>query len=80
MVAAHVDYAGKGSRDAKGTGSKVADRFNIPLSDLCHKLQHAKGWRWFEKNILRGRSAEKLSEDYWRLWPGRARWEAKNGA
>jgi len=78
MVAAHVDYAGKGSRDAKGTGTKAADRFQIPLSDNCHRLQHNKGWPWFEKNIL-GRRAETLALSYWQLWPGRRAWEAKNG-
>lgn len=79
MVAAHVDYAGKGTRDAKGTGSKASDRFCIPLSDNCHRLQHAKGWPWFERNILKARGVD-LAGDYWHMWPGRRAWEAKIGA
>lgn len=77
MIAAHVDHAGKGTPDAKGTATKVADKFNIPLTDRCHQLQHSKGWPWFEKNILKA-SAITLAEDYWRAWPGRVAWEAKN--
>lgn len=73
---AHVDYAGKGTRDAKGTGTKASDRYCIPLSDLCHKLQHDKGWPWFEKNIL-GRRGEDISNDLWRDWPERRAWERK---
>jgi len=79
MVAAHVDYAAKGTRDAKGTASKVADRWNIPLSDNCHRLQHSKGWPWFEKNIL-GRRADTLAAAYWNVWPGRIAWERKQAA
>lgn len=71
MIAAHVDHAG-----GKGVGTKVADRHCIPLSDLCHKLQHQKGWRWFERNILR-ESAVTMAGDYWHLWPGRRVWERK---
>lgn len=78
IIAAHVDYAGKGTRDAKGTGTKAADRWCIPLSDLCHKLQHSKGWPWFDKNILgHAGAAEEIAGDYWHLWPGRIAWERK---
>lgn len=71
MVAAHVDYAAKGTREAKGTATKVADRWAIPLSWLCHLLQHEKGWPWFDKNILGGPGeAEILAQAYWRLWKG----------
>lgn len=76
MVAAHVDYAGKGTPDAKGTGTKAADRFCIPLSDECHKLQHAKGWPWFDIQVLRRAGAgETLAAAYWQAWPGRRAWE-----
>lgn len=71
IVAAHVDYAAKGTREAKGTSTKVADRWAIPLSDLCHKLQHDKGWPWFDFEILgRAGAAELMAAEYWRLWKG----------
>lgn len=75
---AHVDGAGKGTRDAKGMSTKAADRFCIPLTDPCHQLQHTKGWPWFIANMLRGRDPIQLSEAYWKAWPGRAKWEAQN--
>lgn len=78
MRSAHVDYAAKGTPDAKGTASKVADRWCIPLSDLCHLLQHQKGWPWFDANILPAK-AELLAAEYWVRWPGRAKWERENG-
>jgi hypothetical protein len=71
MVAAHVDYAAKGTEEAKGTGSKVADRWAIPLSWLCHTLQHDKGWPWFDITILgRAGAGEIMAAEYWRLWKG----------
>jgi hypothetical protein len=70
---AHVDHAG-----SKGMGTKVADSNCIPLSDNCHQLQHRIGWRTFETTYLPGKDAVKLSEEYWRAWPGRAKWEAQN--
>jgi hypothetical protein len=75
---AHVDFAAKGTPDAKGTASKVADRWCIPLTDPCHDLQHTKGWPWFITNILK-RDPEKLAAAYWKAWPGRAKWENENG-
>jgi hypothetical protein len=72
---AHADYAGD-----KGMATKVSDRFCIPLSDNCHRLQHAKGWPWFDLHILGGVSRGlMLSQEYWRAWPGRAKWESENG-
>lgn len=80
IQSAHVDYAGKGTPDAKGTASKVADRWAIPLSETCHMLQHNRGWPWFDLNILgRAGAAEIMASEYWRLWPGRAAWERANG-
>lgn len=80
IQSAHVDYAGKGTPDAKGTGTKAADRFCIPLSETCHMLQHNRGWPWFDTTILgRAGAAEIMASEYWRLWPGRPAWEAKNG-
>lgn len=71
MQSAHVDYAAKGTPEAKGMGTKVADKWQIPLSLLCHKLQHDKGWPWFDKNILGGpKAGEQMAAEYWRLWKG----------
>lgn len=71
MEAAHVDYAGKGTPDAKGMGSKVADRWQIPLSHNCHRLQHTKGWPWFDQHILGGiERGAMMASEYWRLWKG----------
>jgi len=68
---AHVDYAGD-----KGIGTKVADSNCIPLSDNCHRLQHDKGWRWFDERILGGPGRGlMMAQEYWRAWPGRAAWE-----
>jgi len=76
---AHVDYAG-----TKGIGTKVDDRFCIPLSDYFNKTQHAIGWHTFETRYLNGPgSGLMLSNEYWAAWPGRSRWEseleARNG-
>ena len=78
-VAAHVDYAGKGTPDAKGMGTKAADRWLVPFSVICHKMQHDLGWPEFERRFLGGEgSAEKLAARLWQLWPGRRAWEAKH--
>lgn len=75
MRSAHVDYAGD-----KGMGSKVSDRFCIPLSDNCHRLQHTMGWKSFDERVLGGASRGlMLSQEYWLAWPGRAKWENENG-
>jgi hypothetical protein len=71
---AHVDYAAKGTPDAKGTATKVADRWCIPASDNCHQLQHNIGWPEFEKRFLPAK-ADLLAAEYWTRWPGRAKWE-----
>ncbi|MBB4618643.1 hypothetical protein [Sphingomonas abaci] len=68
-VAAHVDHAG-----GKGTSTKVADRYCIPLCDSCHKQQHALGWRSFEQG-LPGHDAVAISETFWSKWPERGAWE-----
>lgn len=74
VVAAHVDHAGQGTPDAKGTSTKVADRWCIPLCDECHKRQHSTGWLTFEKSLPYG-SAVALAARYWSEWPGRVAWE-----
>lgn len=73
MTAAHVDHAGD-----KGMGTKVSDRFAIPLC-LGHAMrQHQRGWLTFEKECLGGKSAVAMSEAYWKAWPGRRAWEESN--
>ena len=66
---AHVDHAGD-----KGVGTKVSDRFCIPLCPECHACQHSEGWLTFEKKLDQG-SAVALSGLYWTDWPGRREWE-----
>jgi hypothetical protein len=75
IEAAHVDHAG-----GKGIGSKVADRFCLPLSEACHRLQHTIGWKSFEAKFLPGKDAVLLTLRYWAAWPGKHAWEAKNGS
>lgn len=80
IQSAHVDHAGKGTPDAKGTSSKVADRFCVPLSIGCHQHQtDVIGWTEFEMT-LPGGSAEALANEYWNAWPGRAAWERQLAA
>lgn len=80
IQSAHVDGAGKGTRDAKGLGSKVSDRFCVPLSLGCHQHQtDVVGWSEFEMT-LPGGSAEALAVQYWEAWPGRAAWERELAA
>ncbi|WP_066795233.1 DUF968 domain-containing protein [Sphingomonas soli] len=72
IISAHVDYAG-----GKGMGTKVADRFCIPLCMEHHRVQHQHGWPAFEANFkINGLEASKA---YWAAWPGRAKWEAEHG-
>jgi hypothetical protein len=73
IQAAHIPVPGE-----KGTGTKVADRHAIPLSENCHRLQHNLGWRTFASRFLAGREPIALADSYWFLWPGRAAWERKN--
>lgn len=80
IEAAHVDCAG-----GKGTGTKVADMFALPLCQRHHDEQHGKigtfsqrgGWKTFQ--LKYGLDAVKEAQAYWRAWPGRARWESENG-
>lgn len=75
IEAAHVDYAGD-----KGMGTKVSDRFAIPLCTGHHAYQHTIGWAPFERECLAGGEGAALqaADAYWRNWPGRIAWEAKN--
>lgn len=74
IIAAHVDHAGQGTRDSKGTGTKAADRHCIPLCNECHRRQHNHGWPRFEQS-LPGKDAPALAARYWQEWPGRLAWE-----
>lgn len=73
MHAAHVDHGGD-----KGMGTKVSDRFAIPLCAGHHNRQHSRGWPTFERECLGGKSAVAMSEAYWNAWPGRAQWEVEH--
>jgi hypothetical protein len=76
VEAAHVDYAG-----GKGVGSKVADRYAVPLCGGPaghHAEQHRRGWKTFERQYFGEEGyALKAAEAYWRAWPGRIAWERK---
>lgn len=76
IESAHVDYAG-----GKGMGTKVADRFAIPLCSEHHAHQHAIGWPCFERTCLAGEgSAVVAAALFWRKWGGRPAWETKHAA
>lgn len=73
IEAAHVDYAG-----GKGIGTKVADRYAVPLCSYHHQLQHNSGWPPFERAIFSIEGfAKAAAEALWRAWPGRMAWERK---
>jgi hypothetical protein len=76
IQAAHVPH-----KASKGIGTKAADKWMIPLSENCHlHTQHKRGWQTFAAEYLGGRDPVELAAEYWRAWPGRAKWEARNGA
>ena len=75
MQAAHVPHAA-----SKGTGTKAADRWAIPLTVGCHiNTQHIIGWPEFASRYLGRRDPTALAAEYWAAWPGRAKWEQDNG-
>lgn len=73
IEAAHLDFAGD-----KGMGTKVSDKFAVPMCSAHHRLQHAIGWQSFMAAML---TNEKQLLDaagfLWARWPGRAQWERK---
>lgn len=77
IVPAHLDWAG-----GKGMGSKVADRYCVPMCGLGHHArQHSIGWDSFMAEM--GVTREQLllgSAKFWNAWPGRAAWERKQEA
>lgn len=74
-----IQAAHTGHKGSKGMGTKAADRYCIPLSEVCHRTQHLIGWQSFAAKFLRGAEPVVLSLRYWAAWPGRAKWEEKNG-
>lgn len=71
--AAHLDFAGD-----KGLSTKVSDSFAVPMCGKHHRLQHNKGWITFLR-LMKATKEQLLAaaDRYWRSWPSRARWEAK---
>lgn len=71
MEACHVDSAGD-----KGMGTKVSDRFAVPMCSAHHAESHEIGAQTFQVhhrvNLL------KAAETYWNKWPGRHEWEQAN--
>jgi len=61
----------------KGIGTKSRDQYAIPLSERCHKRQHAIGWPRFALTFLQA-EPRALADAYWRAWPGRRSWVEKN--
>lgn len=71
--ACHVDHAGD-----KGVGTKVSDRFAMPMCDGAHGEQHRIGWRSFEQ--AHGLDAIAVASAFWSAWPGRVAWERERAA
>lgn len=73
IQAAHVPH-----KASKGTATKAADQWAIPLSEGCHlHTQHSRGWQTFARLYLGGRDPVALAAEYWRAWPGRIAHERK---
>lgn len=72
IEAAHTYGAGD-----KGIGTKNSDQFAIPLCSRHHRIQHDRGWRTFENEHGLALPAPDMAKIYWRNWPGRKSWEAK---
>ena len=77
IQACHLDWAGD-----KGTGTKVSDRYALPMCGLGHHArQHSIGWDSFMAE--RGVTREELmrgAAKFWHAWPGRPAWERKQVA
>lgn len=77
IVPAHLDFAG-----GKGTATKVADRYCVPMCGLGHHArQHGIGWDTFMAEM--GVKREDLmlaAARLWNAWPGRIAWERKQAA
>lgn len=77
VQAAHLDFAGD-----KGIGTKVSDRYALPLCALGHHArQHGIGWDSFMAEM--GVTREELlvgAARFWNAWPGRPAWERRQAA
>lgn len=70
--ACHWDQAGD-----KGVGTKVSDRWALPMCDEHHRIQtDVAGWPNFQ--IQHGFNAKAVCEAFWQAWPSRAKWEREN--
>lgn len=63
---------------SKGMATKCRDSVALPLSAMCHSMQHSWGWITFARLYLQADPLE-LAAAYWKAWPGRRAWEEKNG-
>jgi hypothetical protein len=73
MEAAHLDFAGD-----KGMGTKVSDRFAVPMCANHHWLQHRYGWDTFlTSQHATKEMALNAAAKFWREWPQRLAWERK---
>ena len=73
IEAAHLDFAG-----GKGIGTKVADKFAVPMCAGHHRMQHKLGWQTFM--VTMKASAHELltiAQRLWFAWPGRVAWERR---
>jgi len=71
--ACHWDEAGD-----KGVGTKVADRWCLPMCDGHHAEQTDRlGWPDFQAKYRF--VARAFCEQLWRAWPGRVAWERACG-
>lgn len=67
--ACHWDEAGD-----KGMGTKVADKWSLPMCDGHHQEQtDVLGWPKFQ--VKYRFNAREFCEQLWRAWPSRLRWE-----
>lgn len=71
--ACHWDEAGD-----KGMGTKVSDRWSLPMCDEHHRIQtDVLGWPKFQTKY--GFVAAKVCATFWQDWHGRAAWERDHG-
>lgn len=71
VVAAHWDEFGD-----KGMSTKVSDQAQLPLCHEAHREQTDDlAWPAFQAKY--GFDAGKVCADYWRAWPGLAKWLRK---
>lgn len=72
--ACHWDEAGD-----KGMGTKVSDKFALPMCDEHHRIQtDVAGWPDFQ--LQYGFNAATVCAAFWQNWHGRAAWEKANAA